>query len=294
MTSDAKVGLLLGLVFIVVIAFLINGLPGLMDKASGGKIVSTSVTDTSNNYGLTDQAGVAVSEVKDFLPLNFPKRDLDIVSDTDIDQRFSDARPVAFGENKSVQDNFVDRTFKKPAYDTVKFYVVKSGDSLGKIAKKVYGEKTGNKQAVVERIYDANAKILDNPDDIFVGQKLVIPSLVEKKVRNVEKAVAEKNKSVRHSVQTAAGKTKNDGEQVLIDSGMFEKISTAFKNVFNKPKGQSPSLNSIYVVKDGDSLWAIASRRLGSGTRHQEILQINRLNSASDLKPGMKLKIPSR
>jgi hypothetical protein len=31
MTADAKVGLLLGLVFIVLIAFLINGLPGFLN-----------------------------------------------------------------------------------------------------------------------------------------------------------------------------------------------------------------------------------------------------------------------
>ncbi|MGA2094604.1 MAG: hypothetical protein ABSH16_14575 [Sedimentisphaerales bacterium] len=40
MTSDAKIGLLLGLVFIFVIAFIINGLPGFHHKDDGNKLTA--------------------------------------------------------------------------------------------------------------------------------------------------------------------------------------------------------------------------------------------------------------
>jgi hypothetical protein len=47
----------------------------------------------------------------------------------------------------------------------------------------------------------------------------------------------------------------------------------------------------IYTVVKGDSLWKIAAARLGSGARHHEIRELNRL--ASDvIAPGQKLKIP--
>ena len=49
-------------------------------------------------------------------------------------------------------------------------YVVKSGDSLSKIAKQQYGDAQAWK-----RIFEANTDILKDPDKIFPGQKLKIP-----------------------------------------------------------------------------------------------------------------------
>ena len=49
-------------------------------------------------------------------------------------------------------------------------YVVKSGDSLSKIAKQQYGD--GN---AWKRIFEANKDILKDPDKIYPGQKLKIP-----------------------------------------------------------------------------------------------------------------------
>ncbi len=54
MTSDAKIGLLLGLVFIFVIAFIINGLPNLRPQTSKGELPTTMVTE--ENPGVADQA----------------------------------------------------------------------------------------------------------------------------------------------------------------------------------------------------------------------------------------------
>ncbi len=52
-----------------------------------------------------------------------------------------------------------------------KIYVVKSGDSLSKIAQLEYGNANDWK-----RIYEANRDILKDPDKIFPGQKLKIPA----------------------------------------------------------------------------------------------------------------------
>jgi len=49
-------------------------------------------------------------------------------------------------------------------------YVVVSGDSLSKIARREYGD--GNDWM---RIYEANRDLLKDPDKIFPGQKLKIP-----------------------------------------------------------------------------------------------------------------------
>lgn len=50
-----------------------------------------------------------------------------------------------------------------------------------------------------------------------------------------------------------------------------------------------------YIVKNGDSLWVIATKELGSGTRYEEILKLNpHINKNTTLDIGMKLKIPAK
>ena len=51
-----------------------------------------------------------------------------------------------------------------------KTYVVVSGDSLSKIAKREYGNAND-----WPRIFEANKDILKDPNKIFPGQKLRIP-----------------------------------------------------------------------------------------------------------------------
>ena len=56
---------------------------------------------------------------------------------------------------------------EKPA----SFHTVKSGDSLSKIAKQVYGDANAYMQ-----IFEANKPMLSHPDKIYPGQSLRIPA----------------------------------------------------------------------------------------------------------------------
>lgn len=51
-----------------------------------------------------------------------------------------------------------------------RFYTVKSGDNLSKIAKEMYGNAND-----YMKIFDANKPMLSHPDKIYVGQVLRIP-----------------------------------------------------------------------------------------------------------------------
>lgn len=51
-----------------------------------------------------------------------------------------------------------------------RFYTVKSGDTLGKIAKEFYG-----KAGEYVKIFEANKPLLSDPDKIYPGQTLRIP-----------------------------------------------------------------------------------------------------------------------
>lgn len=51
-----------------------------------------------------------------------------------------------------------------------KTYVVRKGDTLQKISKKFYGTTKGWR-----KIFEANRRVLKDPDKLQIGQKLVIP-----------------------------------------------------------------------------------------------------------------------
>ena len=84
---------------------------------------------------------------------------------------------MAPGEKKTDEDmpDFSDvqsgASSTAPAAQVYETYVVVSGDSLSKIAKRVYGDAKAWK-----RIFEANADTLKDPNKIFPGQKLKIPA----------------------------------------------------------------------------------------------------------------------
>jgi nucleoid-associated protein YgaU len=56
MTSDAKIGLLLGLIFIFVVAFIINGLPNLKPQSTRAEVATNMVPLDNQSIGIADQA----------------------------------------------------------------------------------------------------------------------------------------------------------------------------------------------------------------------------------------------
>jgi nucleoid-associated protein YgaU len=59
----------------------------------------------------------------------------------------------------------------KAPVPSAQVYVVKSGDTLSKLAERFY-----NSVSKWEKIYEANREILKNPNYIFIGMKLTIPA----------------------------------------------------------------------------------------------------------------------
>ncbi len=78
---------------------------------------------------------------------------------------------LAIGNTKGVA-KVEDRIQVKKAEPEARFYTVKSGDTLSKIAKTEYGN--ANKYMV---IFEANKPLLKDPNKIYPGQSLRIPPL---------------------------------------------------------------------------------------------------------------------
>ncbi|HKL62981.1 MAG TPA: peptidoglycan-binding protein LysM [Woeseiaceae bacterium] len=56
------------------------------------------------------------------------------------------------------------------AEDPVEFYTIRSGDTLGKIARQYYGDAMQ-----YPRLFEANREVIEDPDKIYPGQRIRIP-----------------------------------------------------------------------------------------------------------------------
>lgn len=162
MASNAKIGLLFGLVIIFVFAFILNGLSGFGNAREGDSppIVVVDPPDTKPDI-----------PPKVFPPRRVPKRHPEESSPPEDKDRFRGQPPGTTSPDKT--DNYTE-----PVNQTwPKVHIVCEGDNLADIAKKFYGPKEGNRRANIKRIFEANHKMLESPDKIYPGQKLFIPPL---------------------------------------------------------------------------------------------------------------------
>ncbi len=262
MTSDAKIGLLLGLVFIFIIAFIINGLPSFHGNVNSSELTVSMVRAQNSPPGLAARERKISREVIDeSIRFTAPLPKSASVTKTKPTIATGSLPAVNKTNNKRIR-------ISKPALPKV--YVVGDGDSLASIAKKVYGPDQGNKKANIDRIFGANRKLLKSPDRVYPGQELVIPALSG----------------------SAQVKSKNK-------TGPLGAISASIKSVsnkLNKTRRSKTKQNRFYVVKADDSLWRIAEAELDNGARYSEIAELNAniISDEDSLIVGMRLKLPSR
>jgi nucleoid-associated protein YgaU len=301
MTSDAKIGLLLGLLFIFIIAFVINGLPRFRNITNGSEMTTNMVSSqndtqpigsrerqapgvfnwtersTEQTYQETQPAIEQKEDVrfKIQLPNEIPAaQDTSIMEIAEAVESIAPepaepAPPVQIQEEKV--EKIIARKTESPKPSSPKFYVITEDDSLGlvSVARKFYGPEQGNKKINLDRIFEANKKLLKSPDEIFVGQKIIIPPLI--------------------NLETETKETPS----TLTDS-ILEKVKSIGKNLSNRPEKTEKSVP--YIVQENDNLWRIAVEQLGNGNRYREISRLNAniLKDENDLTVGMLLRMPAR
>lgn len=85
------------------------------------------------------------------------------------DQATREKIVLCCGNVKSVEHVNDQMTVASPAPEA-RYYTVKSGDSLSKISREMYGDANQ-----YQAIFEANQPMLSDPDKIYPGQKLRIP-----------------------------------------------------------------------------------------------------------------------
>jgi nucleoid-associated protein YgaU len=291
MTSDAKVGLLLGLFFIFVIAFIINGLPRFRSDTNSNEL-TTMANSLNDSYIGSNERKVQAALRREW-PVRNRRKSIEEAQEATRDEgKYRYKRPLS-KDNVTVQDKPITATTedkvrptrsapesrrkttinvpKQVKPDLPKIYVVQDGDNLAEIAQKFYGAVTGNKTINVNRIFEANRRQLKSPDDIFVGQKLVIP-LLKDEPKSVFKG------GLLERIKSTIGRTRSS--------------TTTPVKPRPKPPAARPTTN--YIVRAGDSVWRISEKQLGDKERFREIIKLNALEDEDYLTVGQRLLIPAR
>lgn len=340
MTSDAKIGLLLGLIFIFVIAFIINGLPRFRSVANSSELTTNMVSTPNGTLGIGtnerhaqegfERPAPAIEQPIVNVQRPFEQKE-DIRFKMKLPQETSVATETAILETanqaESAPTPVIETTapvahpeekaeVSKPKPAAPQVYTVCEADTLGDIAKKVYGEQEGNIQANITRIFQANRQILKTPDEIYVGQKLTIPPL-QVSVTDADKndgvlsgSMFEKVLSIgkKHLLPDPAPREGTDsasstglGSGTIIGSKASKgqpaiRVASQPASAARRPMDKSAKPAGEYVVREGDYLWRIAAQQLGDGNRYLEIAKLNadQLKDQDNLTIGMRLKMPVR
>lgn len=139
-------------------------------------------------------------------------------------------------------------------------HVVQSGETLSSISKKYYGTPHDWKV-----ILDANSSVVKDPRDLRPNMRLIIPAKESK---------------------TASAPATTRQPSLL-------SATTPSPGAAGARTAASPKVHTHVVVK-GDTLFRIALKYYGDGSRYRDVLAANRnvLSKPQDLRPGMKLVIP--
>ena len=137
-----------------------------------------------------------------------------------------------------------------------KFYTWKAGDTFPALAQRFYGDLA--RLATLRRVNEGRT-------DVQPGDRVLVP------VFDPDMPAGEIAKAVPVAPGKGETTAKPAGELVADAAG-----------------------SRVHVVKEGESLWIISKKELGSGARWKEIYDANRdvLSSPEALRTGIKLRVP--
>jgi nucleoid-associated protein YgaU len=114
----------------------------------------------------------------------------------------------------------------------------------------------------------------------------------QERIQNADAEMMRLNSELMR-VKTELDRVKSGGGEVAKTSpaenaGVKITSATAMDNT-------QKTAMTVYIVKEGDSLWKIAASQLGDGNRYKEIMKLNpNVSTNKNLVVGTKLKIPTR
>ncbi|MFQ6113741.1 MAG: LysM peptidoglycan-binding domain-containing protein [bacterium] len=164
------------------------------------------------------------------------------------------------------------------------YYTVQKGDWLSKIAKKFYGDVMKYSE-----IFEANQKIIKNPNLIYPGQRLRIPHA---------------SRAGEYYVVEAGDWLSKIAKKLYGDAMKYTEIFEANRKIIKDPNfifsGQRLQIPPVkqddeyYAVQRGDWLSKIARKFYGDVQKYTRIFEANReiIHDPDLIYPGERLRIP--
>lgn len=158
-------------------------------------------------------------------------------------------------------------------------YTVKPGDTLWEIAERFLGD--GQKFREIMALNSLSSEV------IYPGQILRIP-------QNLDNGYVVYRIKRGDTLWEIAQRFLGDGSKyrdIMRYNGLISE--TIYPGQIIRVPVEATNVTITYEVKSGDTLWGIARRFLGDGSRYEEIMQLSGLDN-ENISVGQKLKIPSR
>jgi len=308
MTSDAKIGLLLGLVFIFIIAFVINGLPRFRSAIGSEEQAVTIVDPRSDSQAIGErerraqdifeyQEQLASEPAGDFHTvtrellnnqnigigsLEQSNSVIEVAQDNVSPESIRYTMPLT--QNASVTENGVP---EEPAHTTevilpaenIRQTPAQRPESVRPASPKIYvvKEGDGNLANIAKKHYGkVEGNRLVNVNRIFEANRGVL--------RSADEIYVGQTLVIPPLPASTQGVTDN---RSVFSNRLFERVDSV---------GGQSAAGRWYVVKENDSLWTIAAEQLGNGGRYNEISKLNadRIADEDRVSPGMRLRLPAR
>jgi hypothetical protein len=117
--------------------------------------------------------------------------------------------------------------------------------------------------------FQNNSILPASSHEISLGQSLVVPKLISSELDKIN-------------------------IWGVFSSSMFEKVESIGRRHISTDNHKAKGVQ--YIVREGDTLWKIAAKQLGNGSRYKEISKLNTdvLKDENDLTVGMRLSLPDK
>ena len=333
MTKETRIGLVVGLGFIIMFGLVLTELTGTNREpappslSDDNKLAFAPVEEVSPAIGtghdvvplvgrpISDPPvaaqGTALSAVKPQPPLPTKVETPELpVSPPEVVAEIHATPPVVAEAAKTDKDTSpseadladaakaIEDAKAKDAAPPARQYTVQAKDTLIKIARKHYG---AGKDREYKRIYEANKNILDSETALVAGQVLVIPPLPEAKPAKPSDKPAGKNAASDSQVAQVDIDQLKDQLSKLDSPAGKEVVAGADKADASKSAVKAdpakPAGKGTYVVRKGDNIYKIARRVLKDDSKASigKLVNANKnkLTNPEKLQVGMKLEIPS-
>ena len=117
---------------------------------------------------------------------------------------------------------------------------------------------------------------------------------IKKNIEANNPGVSDLTVSLDDEVCTVSGtcETAEAKQKVVLMTGNMKGVASVNGDALNAPEPKVEP--EYYVVKSGDTLWAIAAKFLGNGSKYPEIFEANRevIEDPDKIFVGQKIRIP--